>query len=66
MYCCSRPSQARPGRQLVELQSSLGLGEELKLLDWLLLVACAKGLQTLKNKQNSKFCFRAALPLEQF
>ena len=34
MYCCSRPSQARPGRRLVELQSNLGLGEELELLGW--------------------------------
>ena len=31
-YCRSRPSQARPGRLLVDLQSNLGLGEELELL----------------------------------
>ena len=32
MYCRSRPSQARPGRRLVELQSNRGHGEELELL----------------------------------
>ena len=32
MYCRSRPSEARPERRLVELQSNLGLGEELELL----------------------------------
>ena len=32
MYCRSRPSQARPGRRLVDLQSNIALGEELELL----------------------------------
>ena len=32
MYCRSRPSQATPGRRLVQLQSNLCFGEELELL----------------------------------
>ena len=32
MYCRCRPSQATPGRRLVDLQSNLGLREELELL----------------------------------
>ena len=44
----------------------LTLMKNLSSLDWLLLVACAKGPQTLKNTKNSKFFFGAASTLEQF
>ena len=33
MYCRLRPSQATPGGRMVDLQSNLGLGEELELLE---------------------------------
>ena len=44
----------------------LALAKNLSSLDWLLLVACAKGPQTLKNTKSPKFSFRAASTLEQF
>ena len=66
MYCRSRPSQARPGRRLVELQSNLGLGEELELLGLAPSCCLCQDPQTLKNTKNSKCSFRAASTLEHF
>ena len=66
MYCRSRPSQARPGRRLLSCSPILALVKNPSLLYWLLLVACAKAPQTLKNTKNSKFSFRGASTLEQF
>ena len=66
MYCRFRPSQATAGLRLVDLQSNLGLVKNLSSLDWLFLVACAKGPQASKNTKEFKFSFRAASTLEQF
>ena len=42
--------------------SIFGLVEDLSSLDWLLLMACAKGPHTLKNTKNSKSPHKAASP----
>ena len=62
------PGLPRPDQRVGWLICSpiLALVKNLSSLDWLLLVACAKGPQTLKNTKNSKFSFRAASALEQF
>ena len=62
------PGLARPdqGVDWLICKPILALVKNFSSLDWLLLVACAKGPQTLKNKRNSKFSFRAASTLEQF
>ena len=44
----------------------LALVKNLSSLDWLLLVACAKGPKTLKNTKNSEFSFKAKSAPEQF
>ena len=44
----------------------LGLMKNLSSLERLLLMACAKGQQTLRSTKNSKFSFRAASTLKQF
>ena len=40
--------------------SNLCLGEDLSSLHWVLLMACAKDPQTLKNTKKSESAFRAA------
>ena len=66
--CIVGPGLPRPDQGVDWLSCSpiLALVKNLSSLDWLLLVACAKGPQTLKNTKNSKFSFRAASTLEQF
>ena len=65
--CTVAPGLPRP-RQAVDwliCSPIFGLVKNFSSLDWLLLVACAKGPQALKNTKNSKFSFRAASTLEQ-
>ena len=66
--CIVAPGLPTPDQGVNWLSCSpvLALARNLSSLDCLLLVACAKGRQTLKNTKNSKFSFRAALTLEQF
>ena len=66
--CIVAPGLPRPDQGVDWLNCSpiLALVRNLSSLDWLLLVACAKGPQTLKNTKNSKSYFRAAATLEQF
>ena len=49
MYCRSRPSQTRPGRPLVELQSNLDLGEELELLGLAISCCLCQGSTNLEE-----------------
>ena len=66
--CIVSPGLPRPDQRVDWLICSpiLALVKKFSSLDGLLLVACAKGPQTLKNIKNAKFSFRAALTLEQF
>ena len=59
----SRPDQ---GADWLICSPIVALVKNLSSLDLLLLVACAKGPQTLKNTKNSKFSLRAASTVEQF
>ena len=66
--CTVAPGLPRPRHPVDWLICSpiLGLLKNLRSLDWLLPMACAKGPQTLKNTKNFQFSFRAASTLEQF
>ena len=66
--CNVAPGLPKP-RQAVDwliCSPILGLVKDLSSLDWLFLMACAKGPHTVKNTNNSKSCFRAASTAEQF
>ena len=66
--CIVAPGLPRPDQGVDWLSCSpiVALVKDLSSLDWLLLVTCAMGQQTLKNTKNFKFSFRAAMTLEQF
>ena len=64
--CNAAPGLPRPRQAVNWLICSpiLGLMKDLISLDYLLLIACAKGRHTLKNTKNTKSSFRAASALE--
>ena len=66
MYCRSRPSQARPGRRLVGLQSNLGLGEELELLELAPSFCLCEGSTNLEEHKELQALLQSSSSLEHF
>ena len=61
MYCRSRPSQATPGRQPVDLQSNLGLGEELELLGLAPSCSLCQGSTNLEEHKELQVLLRSCI-----